>query len=237
MPLSCIVIDDEPLAVEILEEYISKIPFLNHQRSFTNAIEALTYFEENSPDLVFLDIQMPELKGTQFARLIQHKNCAIIFTTAYTEFALESYDLNATDYLLKPIEFERFIKAVNKVKEKRAESSADATGQHVETKGYLFVKTDYKIVRIAFNEILYIEGLKDYLIIQTREKKVLTLMRFKTILEQLPPNDFVRVHKSFIIPLSKIESIENHRIKINKKMIPIGKTYQQEFYQKIKFER
>jgi len=239
--IDCVVIDDEPLAVEILEEYISKIPFLNHIKSFTNSIKALAFFEECKPDLVFLDIQMPDLKGTQLASLIQNKNIDIIFTTAYSEYALESYDLNAVDYLLKPIALDRFIKAVNKVKVKHEKNgvSKDEKAEipTVRDPEYLFVKTDYKIVRVAYKEILYVEGLKDYLILQTPQEKILTLLSFKKILEQLPCTEFVRVHKSYIVPVSKIDSIEKHRIKIGEKIIPIGETYKQEFYKQINYEK
>jgi len=240
--LKCIAVDDEPLALDIIEDYVSKIPFLELVKRTENAIEALQLVQAGGIDLVFLDIQMPELTGIQFLKIANNK-ASYILTTAYSQYALESYDLNVSDYLLKPIAFDRFYKAVEKVhnQNKLAEPVAVApptpvsapfsAGNNVQD--FIFVKTEHKIQKIQLDDILYIEGLKDYISIFTKAERVITLQNMKKMEETLPKGQFVRVHKSYIISLDKIESIERSRISINGKMIPIGDTYRDEFFKHI----
>ncbi|MET3112812.1 two-component system LytT family response regulator [Pedobacter sp. CG_S7] len=240
--LKCIAVDDEPLALDILEDYISKVPFLELVKRTENGIEALQLVQAGGIDLVFLDVQMPELTGIQFLKIASGKSNYIL-TTAYSQYALESYDLNVSDYLLKPIAFDRFYKAVEKVHNllKKAEPpitaaplltvSAAATTPQVQD--FIFIKTEHKIQKIQLDDILYIEGLKDYISIFTRTERIITLQNMKKMEETLPHSQFIRVHKSYIISLDKIESIERSRIFIADKVIPIGDTYREEFFKRI----
>lgn len=243
--LKCIAVDDEPLALDIIEDYVSKVPFLELVKRTENAIEALQLVQAGGIDLVFLDIQMPELTGIQFLKIANGKSNYIL-TTAYSQYALESYDLNVSDYLLKPIAFDRFYKAVEKVhnqQQKKAEQSPAppvAVAPLVPTQvaahpvqDFIFVKTEHKIQKIQLDDILYIEGLKDYISIYTRAERIITLQNMKKMEETLPSGQFIRVHKSYIIALDKIESIERSRISICGKIIPIGDTYRDEFFKHI----
>ena len=241
--LKCIAVDDEPLALDIIEDYISKVPFLELVKRTENAIEALQMVQAGGVDIVFLDIQMPELTGIQFLKIASGK-ADYILTTAYSQYALESYDLNVSDYLLKPIAFDRFYKAVEKVHNK---TKAAAPVETIQTfmapvaaaapvnavQDFIFVKTEHKIQKIELDDILYIEGLKDYISIFTKNERVITLQNMKKMDETLPKGQFIRVHKSYIIALDKIESIERSRIAINDKIIPIGDTYRDEFFKHI----
>jgi two-component system LytT family response regulator len=241
--LKCIAVDDEPLALDIIEDYVSKVPFLELVKRTENAIEALQLVQAGGIDLVFLDIQMPELTGIQFLKIANNK-ASYILTTAYSQYALESYDLNVSDYLLKPIAFDRFYKAVEKVHNsmKSVEPvpvaqpipvSAPFSASNHNVQDFIFVKTEHKIQKIQLDDILYIEGLKDYISIFTKAERVITLQNMKKMEETLPKGQFVRVHKSYIISLDKIESIERSRISINGKVIPIGDTYRDEFFKHI----
>lgn len=243
MTLKCIAVDDEPLALDIIEDYVSKVPFLELVKRTENAIEALQLVQAGGIDLVFLDIQMPDLTGIQFLKIANNK-ASYILTTAYSQYALESYDLNVSDYLLKPIAFDRFYKAVEKVHlqhKAHAEPqpvavpvpapAAPAASQSVQD--FIFVKTEHKIQKIELSDILYIEGLKDYISIFTKTERVITLQNMKKMEETLPFSQFIRVHKSYIIALDKIESIERSRITICGKIIPIGDTYRDEFFKRI----
>jgi two-component system LytT family response regulator len=241
--LRCIAVDDEPLALDIIEDYVSKVPFLELVKRTENAIEALQLVQAGGIDLVFLDIQMPELTGIQFLKIANNK-ASYILTTAYSQYALESYDLNVSDYLLKPIAFDRFYKAVEKVHNQAKTAEPAAVAQPVpvsapfsasnhSVQDFIFVKTEHKIQKIQLDDILYIEGLKDYISIFTRAERVITLQNMKKMEETLPKGQFVRVHKSYIISLDKIESIERSRIAINGKVIPIGDTYRDEFFKHI----
>lgn len=249
MTLKCIAVDDEPLALDIIEDYISKVPFLELVTRTENAIEALQLVQAGGIDLVFLDIQMPDLTGIQFLKIANNK-AHYILTTAYSQYALESYDLNVSDYLLKPIAFDRFYKAVEKVhlqhKKNSLEQAVTAAPAPVvvpvavaapvaaqQVQDFIFVKTEHKIQKIELNDILYIEGLKDYISIYTKGERVITLQNMKKMEETLPCSQFIRVHKSYIIALDKIESIERSRITICGKLIPIGDTYRDEFFKKI----
>ena len=246
MILKCIAVDDEPLALDIIEDYVSKVPFLELVKRTENAIEALQLVQAGGIDLVFLDIQMPELTGIQFLKIATGKSNYIL-TTAYSQYALESYDLNVSDYLLKPIAFDRFYKAVEKVHNQlqKSEPVVIATPEPPAIQGFtaaapaqqaqdfIFVKTENKIQKIELDDILYIEGLKDYISIFTKAERVITLQNMKKMEETLPKGEFIRVHKSYIISIDKIESIERSRITIAKKIIPIGDTYRDEFFKLI----
>jgi len=241
--LKCIAVDDEPLALDIIEDYVSKVPFLELVKRTENAIEALQLVQAGGIDLVFLDIQMPELTGIQFLKIANGK-ANYILTTAYSQYALESYDLNVSDYLLKPIAFDRFYKAVEKVHNqiKVAEpvpapqplvAAAPLSAAVNPIQDFIFVKTEHKIQKIELDDILYIEGLKDYISIYTKAERIITLQNMKKMDETLPKGQFIRVHKSYIISLDKIESIERSRISICGKIIPIGDTYRDEFFKHI----
>lgn len=241
--LKCIAVDDEPLALDIIEDYVSKVPFLELVKRTENAIEALQMVQAGGIDLVFLDVQMPELTGIQFLKIANGK-ANYILTTAYSQYALESYDLNVSDYLLKPIAFDRFYKAVEKVHNQAKPIELVSAPQPLVTSAplsattnpiqdFIFVKTEHKIQKIELDDILYIEGLKDYISIYTKSERIITLQNMKKMEETLPQGQFIRVHKSYIISLDKIESIERSRISICGKIIPIGDTYRDEFFKHI----
>lgn len=228
-PIRCIAVDDEPLALTIISEYARKIPFITLEKGFTNAAEALIYLQTEKPELVFLDIQMPEIKGVDFARMIQWKT-AVIFTTAYSQYAIESYNLDAIDYLLKPIPFERFLQAVNKASRYL---QTDTNVTPAEEKNFLFVKSGYKSVKINFDDILYIEGLKEYVTIYTKNQKVLKLDTLKNLEVVLPKNHFIRVHKSYIVNLIHVKASFGNTLEFNDKQIPIGRAFKELVQQKI----
>jgi DNA-binding LytR/AlgR family response regulator len=234
--INCLIVDDEPLAIDIIEDYISKIPFLTLYKSFQNPIDALSVVQEGKIDLVFLDVQMPELTGIQFLKIANGK-CKVILTTAYPEYALDGYEHNVVDYLLKPIAFDRFYKAAQKANELICNVAPQVVASVVDSNtfvhNFIFVKTEYKIQKIYLDDILFIEGLKDYISIYTKKERIITLQSMKKIDEVLPNHLFVRVHKSYIVALDKIESIERSRIMINDKIIPIGDTYREYFFKLI----
>ena len=230
----CIAVDDEPLALDIISDYVAKVPELTLVASTTNAIEALAMVQNGEVDLAFLDVQMPELTGIQFLKIINGK-CDVILTTAYPQYALDGYELNVVDYLLKPIAFDRFYRSVQKVLNNRAPQSpplvsAAPNGDAVD---FIFVKTEHKIQRVDLDDILYIEGLKDYISIYTAMERIVTLQNMKKMEDILPSNRFVRVHRSYIVALDKIASIERGRIFIEDKVIPVGDTYRDAFYKYI----
>lgn len=229
--IRCIVVDDEPLALDILVDYIEKVPFLKLVSATTSAFEALAQVQGGLADLVFLDVQMPELTGIQFLKIINGK-CAVILTTAYPQYALDGYDLDVVDYLLKPIAFDRFYKAAQKVENDFNQSKPEPVivpNSH----DFIFVKTEHKIQKIYLDDILYIEGLKDYISIFTANERIITLQNMKKMEEVLPAPRFIRVHKSYILALDKIESIERSRILMGDKVIPIGDTYRDYFFKQI----
>ena len=231
--MNCIVIDDEPLALDLLTDYIEKIPFLKLERTFTNPIEGLGYLQENAVDLVFLDVELPYLSGIEFVKCLQSKP-QIIFTTAYEKYAVTGYDLEITDYLVKPVVFERFMKAsskaysLNKLNRKGTDRPVN-TSEKEPQPDYIMVKTGYSTIKVNLSDILYIEGLKDYIKIHTPDKTILTLNSLKKIQEILPDNRFVRVHRSFIVALPKIDSIQRSRIVIGKTFVPVGENYKSSF--------
>lgn len=227
--ISCIILEDEPLALKRTKEYVEKIPYLDLIQSFDNGFEAIGFLREQHVDLIFLDIKMDELTGIQLLESLENKPYVIV-TTAYSEYAIKGYELNVTDYLLKPFSIERFIQAVEKVSN---QISSKTENQH----DFFFVKTDYKIDKVFFKDIYFIEGMRDYRNIQTESKKILTLQTFGDLEKELPPSLFCRVHKSFIIPFNKIDTIERNRIRIKDKWIPISETYKEDFYKKIGFNK
>ncbi len=241
--LRTLIVDDEPLAHMILTDYVSKVPFLTLVGATTSPIEALTRLQRNEVDLILLDIQMPELTGMQFLKLagsgLTTHRCQIILTTAYSDYAVEGYEYNVVDYLLKPISFDRFLKAAQKAAQLAAPAvnipvSDPATPHNTAAQpDFIFVKTEYKLQRINLSDILYIEGLKDYLSIYTTTGRILALQTMKNMDEKLPPERFMRVHKSYIIALKSIDSIERNRIYIGKTIIPVGDTFRDEFYKRI----
>lgn len=224
--MTCIIIDDEPLAIDLLESYVSKIENLELIGSFVNPLEALKLLRDTPVDILFLDIQMPEITGVDFKKIISPE-VKVIFTTAYSEYALESYDLNAVDYLLKPITFQRFLQALEKVQNKNSKTET------TKDEDYVFVKTEYRHQKLFFSDILYLKGLSDYVAIQTKNGKVLTLQNMKEFEQDLPNNKFIRVHKSYIISIEHIEFIERNRIVMHGEYIPIGATYKDAFWKKI----
>lgn len=233
--IKCIVIDDEPWALALMEDYVRKTPFFELCYSTTNPIEAINFLHENKIDLVFSDIQMKELTGIQLMKIAGEK-CRYILTTAYSEYAMEGYEHNVLDYLLKPITYERFLKAATKAKDYF--SAAITVPDHEAIKKeFIFLKTDNRLVRLLLEDILFIEGLRDYISVQTKTDKLIVLENLKNLENELPGNLFMRVHKSFIVALHKIEVIERNRIFIGDYTIPIGDTYKAEFFSAIDANR
>lgn len=233
MKIRCLAIDDEPLALDIIESYVSKLPFLELVQTCSSATEAMQVLQTEQIDLMFLDIEMPELTGMQFLNILK-QHPLVIFTTAYPDYALEGFNQDAVDYLLKPIPFDRFLKAVTKAQERLQRNGKSAENHTLPVaptpeQDFMFVKADYKMIRIDFNDIQWIEGLKDYIIIQTKDQKIITLLSMNKMMEKLPDSKFLRVHRSFIVSLQKIDSIEKSRIRIGPKEIPIGEVYKEQF--------
>lgn len=220
--IKCIVIEDEPLATEILVEYIEQIPFLELQGTFKDAVEATEFLRNNPTDLMFLDIHLPKIKGMAFLKTLTNPP-AVIITTAYHQYALEGFELNVTDYLLKPIEFERFFNAVNKVN--KLHKPLTTAGDVKSEKDHLYITADQKKVRILFSELLYIESQKEYIKIVTTSKTYLSRMGTSEIEELLPPHRFKRVHRSYIIALDKIVSYSSDEVQLKNATIPIGRAY------------
>jgi DNA-binding LytR/AlgR family response regulator len=240
MMIRCLAIDDEMLALDLLEDNIKKVPFLELVKTCRNAIEALEILRTQSIDLIFLDIQMPDISGIQMLKSLHHKPL-VIFTTAFSNYATEGFDLDVIDYLLKPYSFERFLKAVNKAHEHmdllvRASTQAN-TKEPGTSQNFLFVKADYKLYKINLKDILYIEGLKDYVKIYVGEKPIVTQMSMKALEEKLPPHEFIRVHRSFIVAFNKIDFIQKQILTIGKKEIPISEHYRDQLFKIINYEK
>ena len=232
MQIRCIAIDDEPLAITKLEGFIARIPELILMKSFDNALEAMVWMKENPADLIFLDIQMEQLTGIQFLEATGTK-AKIIVTSAYDRYAIKGFDLNVTDYILKPYSFERFVKSVNKAMEQLSGSINPKSGPE-EHDRFIFVRTEYRLERIDLDQILYVEGMKDYLRIICINKKIMTLQSFSKLEESLPSKNFCRVHKSYIVAIDKIKSIERNVIVIADQRIPVSNTYRESFFSRIK---
>ncbi len=230
MILNCWIVDDEPLALSLLESYVQKTPFLRLTGKYSNARSAMMHIAEEKVDLLFLDIQMPEMSGMDFARVISHRT-RIIFTTAFSEYALEGYKVSALDYLLKPFSFDEFLTAARKALEWFEMTAAKLEAETIHENVGIFVKSEYRLLHVLYEDILYIEGLKDYVKIYTESepKPILSLMSLKQLEEELPPDRFMRVHRSYIIHKNKISSVNKNRIAIGKKQIPVGETYRKLF--------
>jgi two-component system, LytTR family, response regulator len=248
MNLTCIIVEDEPLARQLLEQYVRKVPHLELLKAFSNPLEALDFLRNNDVDILFSDIQMPEITGITLLKILQKKPL-IILTTAYSEYAIEGYELDVIAYLLKPITFEKFLKAVEKATQLKSEKMAVIEEKKainviasdiVATQGvaqtilndiqpFIFVKDGTKLVKIRLPDILYIEGLKDYVSIYTREKKIVTLQTLKSLEAQLPDNQFIRIHNSYIVSLEGIDAIDKERVQIGKSFLPISDTYRKAF--------
>lgn len=224
MSINCIVIEDEPLALKKIVSFIEQVDYLDLMEQFNNAVDAIGYLKQNTVDLIFLDIRMKRLSGIQFLESIQNKP-KVIVTSAYDEYALKGYELDVADYLLKPFTFERFLKSVDKVSEQLKRN---------EVPEYIFVKTEYRIEKVFIDDILFIKGMKDYLQIHTFEKKIMSLLTFKHIMESLPSVEFQRIHNSYLVSLSKIESVERNRIKIGNDLLPISNSYRDQFFEELR---
>ncbi|MBU6120251.1 LytR/AlgR family response regulator transcription factor [Hymenobacter siberiensis] len=231
--LSCLIIDDEQGAIDILSTFIEKTPFLNLEGTTSSPIEALSIIENQTIDLVFLDIHMPQISGLDFMPLIKGRT-KVILTTAYSEFAVKGFELEALDYLLKPIAFERFLKAAQKALNANIEPSARWQPAEKED-DYIFVKTESKgkMMKVNFADIMYIEGMKNYLSINTKEDQVVTLLNIKDLEERLPARQFMRVHKSYIVSINKIKAIDGNQILFTdmKAYVPLGDTYRSAFFE------
>ena len=225
---TCIIIEDEPLALEKTKDFVNKVPFLHLSETFDNALTGLAYLNNNKVDLLFLDINMDELTGIELLESSKIDS-QVIITTAYQEYALKGYELHITDYLLKPFTFNRFLQAVNKAQENLVRHASESKPD------FIFVKTENRLEKIMLNDIVYIEGMRDYRRIHTVNKniKVMTLQNFSEFETIIPPSAVCRVHKSFMVALNKIESIERSRIKIADQLIPISETYKEVFFQLI----
>lgn len=226
MIINCIIVEDEPLARKGLAEYIADIPFLQLVGSFENAFQAQEFLNKHPVDLMLLDIRMPKLSGIDFVKNLQQPPM-VIFTTAYPDYALESYELNVLDYLVKPISFDRFRKATQKAFDfySLRQSSADA--------GYLFVRSDYKLEKVSFSELLFVEAMQNYCVLHTGSKKLISHITLTQVLEKLPANRFMRIHKSFIVCLEKVTSVESTHLLIHQQRIPISRALKNEVHQRV----
>lgn len=234
--LNVLIVDDEPLALDVLETYIGQMAELRLVKRCSNALEANEALKANDIDLMFLDIQMPQLTGIDFVKTLS-KPPMIVFTTAYPNYAIQGFDLNALDYLLKPISLERFVKAVNKAVEHADLAQRDNSSNHHDTQEFFFVKADKKLVKVNFDDIIYIEGLKDYVIIRLLHGRVITLQTMKSLEDKLPTGRFKRIHRSYIVAMDKITAIEGNMVEVLEKdkvkLLPIGKNYRDDLLELI----
>ncbi|MDD2245592.1 MAG: LytTR family DNA-binding domain-containing protein [Proteiniphilum sp.] len=235
MILNCWIVDDEPLALSLLESYVQRTPFLSLTGKYSNALSAMKHIAGEKVDVLFLDIQMPDVNGIELARIIDN-HTRIIFTTAFSEYALEGYKVNAIDYLLKPFSFSEFLAAAKKALNWFEMTESKANSEYVQENVGIFVKSEYRLLHVLYDDMLYIEGLKDYVKIYTESslKPILSLMSLKSLVEELPSERFIRVHRSYIIHLNKISSVDKNRIIIGKKQIPVGETYRKQFLSAIR---
>lgn len=236
--MNCIIIDDEPNAIDVLKRYAEQLPYINLLQVFRNPVKALGFILEEEVDLIFLDINMPKLSGIQFIKSLEKKPL-VIFTTAYSEYAVESYDLHAVDYLLKPIEFDRFIKSINKARELFQLKGKQQDSLYIDSPGnsneadFVFLKSGPLTHKVDINDILFIEKEENYLAFQTRDKKILLRANMTEIFEFVPAAKFCRIHKSFVVALNHIYTFEIHQISIDKYKIPIGSSYRKDFLMRI----
>lgn len=246
--INVLIVDDEPLAQDVLETYIEKMPDLNLVQKCNNALEANEALKSNDIDLMFLDIQMPQLTGTDFLRSLVNPP-VVIFTTAYSNYAVDGFELNALDYLLKPISLERFLKAANKAVaqidlKKAAAAGASSPKDEPEIQAeadFMFVKADKKLIRVYYDDVVYIEGLKDYVIIRLKETRIVTLQTMKSLEEKLPSAIFKRIHRSYIVNLDKIDALMGNMVEVKEKgqvkHLPVGKNYRDELLELINQNR
>ncbi len=237
MKLQCIAIDDEPKALDIIELYCKKVPFIELEKSFRDSLEALDYVQNNATDLIFLDINMPDLNGIEFLQAISN-HPMIIFTTAYSEYAVESYEYKAIDYLLKPITFSRFLKAANRALDQKKTQTNKAGSEIASTQNikpkHIILKSGSESYKVNLDEILFIEGAQNYIFVHTTQHKVMTLMRMKEIETLLPSGQFIRIHKSYIVNFNFLEKIESYQVTIKDATIPIGKIYRESFRKELR---
>lgn len=234
MELKCLIIDDEPLAIEVLESYVNKVERLTLVKSFRNAIKAFDFLQQEAVDLIFLDIQMPKLTGIDFLKTLKNPP-KVIFTTAYREYALEGYELEVVDYLLKPISFERFLKAISKVFDDNNYRPNPQAGFTItsDEEPFVYFKVDKRMVKIRLNDILVIESIKDYVKVKTAEKEIVTHQQISYLEHKLPEDKFLRIHRSFIVAIDKIEAFSATEVEINKKYVPIGRNYKNDVIEKL----
>lgn len=245
--INVLIVDDEPLAQDVLETYIEKMPDLNLVQKCNNALEANEALKSNDIDLMFLDIQMPQLTGTDFLRSLVNPP-VVIFTTAYSNYAVDGFELNALDYLLKPISLERFLKAANKavaqIDLKKAAAGAGANKEEADIQAeadFMFVKADKKLIRVYYEDVVYIEGLKDYVIIRLKDTRIVTLQTMKSLEDKLPSAIFKRIHRSYIVNLGKIDAVMGNMVEVKEKgqvkHLPVGKNYRDELLELINQNR
>lgn len=227
--MNCLAIDDEPLALNVIKDFCSKLEFINLVGTYTNAMDALQVLENQDIDLIFLDIHMPNINGLEFAKTMTNPPM-IIFTTAYSEHAIEAYDLNAIDYMVKPIPFDRFLKSVNKA---QSLYKLQNSNQKTSLNEFMMVKADFATLKVSFKDILYVEGLKDYVKIFFKDKMILTKTTMKNIEKKLPQQHFIRIHKSYIVNLLSVEKIESNHIIYGRAKLPIGNSYRMAFFDMI----
>ena len=236
--MRCIIVDDESGAIEILTRYIDRTPELELIRSFRDSIEALTFLASNEMDLVFLDIDMPNLDGMQLSELIRNKDIQVIFCTAYSEYAVESYEKEAIDYLLKPIAYERFLKAVEKALKSFSEGAKpeqDRIPEKNAKTSKIFIKSGTRLHQVDVRELLYLEKKEHYVIFHTPGGQILSRMNMKDLMSTLPSDKFIRVHRSFVVAVDKIDTIERHMVVVRDKKIPIGESYRDDFFKRIAY--
>ncbi|GAL77832.1 LytR/AlgR family response regulator transcription factor [Algibacter lectus] len=228
--ITCVIVDDEPMALNLVETYVQKTPFLELKQKCSSAIEAMEFIKEQPVDLLFLDIQMPDLTGIEFSKMLP-KETRVVFTTAFDQYALEGFKVEALDYLLKPFDYAEFLAAANKANHYFSLLKGTPQNEVSEVKEFLFVKSEYKQLRIKLSDVLYFEGLKDYIKIWLKDnpKPILTLMSLKSLQEELPESQFLRVHRSFIVSLKNIEVIERSQIIINNQRITVSEQYKSAF--------
>lgn len=231
MSISCLIVDDEPLARSLLKDYALKVPSLKLLDVCSSPMAAMPILQTQQVDLLFLDIQMPEITGISFLKIMK-KRPLVVLTTAYSEYALESYELDVVDYLLKPITFQRFLQAVDKVSSRlqpQTTSIVTEKSSVAPVQPFIFVKDGTKMVKVNWDDILYIEGLKDYVTIHTKQQKIVSLQRLKSLEEQLPIEQFIRIHNSYIVALSAINSVQKNEVQIGQTTLPISDSYKKSF--------
>lgn len=229
MSISCVIVDDEPLARSLLKDYVSKVPSLKLVEVCSSPVVAMEVLKANNVDLLFLDIQMPEITGISLLKIMK-KRPLVVLTTAYSEYALESYELDVVDYLLKPITFQRFLQAVDKVSSRLQQPQTPMeVPVPTPSQPFIFVKDGTKLVKVKWEDILYIEGLKDYVTIHTRQQKIISLQRLKVLEDQLPSEQFIRIHNSYIVALAAIDSVQKNEVHIGQATLPVSDSYKKTF--------